>query len=123
MRATVICLTPVKNEGDQIDRFLKCASLWADHIIVCYQNSTDASTEIALNYEKVNLIENPSVKFNELERQKILLAKAREIPGKKLLIAPRSLCTDNAVMVASLAYHKYKAGIFADLTLEAKATS
>ena len=46
-----------------------------------------------------------------------------EAEGKKLLIAPRSLCTDNAVMVASLAYHKYKAGIFADLTLEAKATS
>jgi N6-L-threonylcarbamoyladenine synthase len=43
--------------------------------------------------------------------------------GKTLLIAPRSLCTDNAVMVASLAYHKYKAGIFADLDLEAKATS
>jgi tRNA A37 threonylcarbamoyltransferase TsaD len=39
----------------------------------------------------------------------------------KLLIAPKNLCTDNAVMVASLAYHKYKAGMFADLTLEAKA--
>ena len=39
----------------------------------------------------------------------------------KLLIAPKNLCTDNAVMVASLAYYKYKAGIFADLTLEAKA--
>jgi N6-L-threonylcarbamoyladenine synthase len=39
----------------------------------------------------------------------------------KLLTAPKSLCTDNAVMVASLAYHKFKAGMFADLTLEAKA--
>lgn len=43
--------------------------------------------------------------------------------NRKLLIAPRSLCTDNAVMVASLAYHKYKAKMFADLTLEAKARS
>ena len=34
---------------------------------------------------------------------------------------PKNLCTDNAVMVASLAYHKYKAGMFADLTLEPKA--
>ena len=41
----------------------------------------------------------------------------------KLLIAPKKLCTDNAVMVASLAYHKFKDGIFADLTLEAKARS
>lgn len=39
----------------------------------------------------------------------------------KLLIAPKKLCTDNAVMVASLAYHKFQTGLFADLTLEAKA--
>ncbi len=43
-------------------------------------------------------------------------------PSKKLLIAPKQYCTDNAVMVASLAYHKYQAGLFADLTLEPKAT-
>jgi N6-L-threonylcarbamoyladenine synthase len=42
-------------------------------------------------------------------------------PAKKLLVAPKAYCTDNAVMVASLAYHKYKAGLFADLTLEPKA--
>lgn len=41
----------------------------------------------------------------------------------KLLVAPRKYCTDNAVMIASLAYHKYQAGIFADLSLEAKASS
>jgi N6-L-threonylcarbamoyladenine synthase len=44
-------------------------------------------------------------------------------PPKKLLIAPKQYCTDNAVMVASLAYHKFKAGLFADLTLEPKARS
>jgi N6-L-threonylcarbamoyladenine synthase len=43
--------------------------------------------------------------------------------AKKLLIAPKQYCTDNAVMVASLAYHKFKAGLFADLTLEPKASS
>jgi N6-L-threonylcarbamoyladenine synthase len=41
----------------------------------------------------------------------------------RLLVAPRNLCTDNAVMVASLAWHKYKAGLFADLTLEPKASA
>jgi N6-L-threonylcarbamoyladenine synthase len=40
-----------------------------------------------------------------------------------MLIAEKRYCTDNAVMVASLAYHKYKANLFADLTLEPKATS
>ncbi|MBN2315689.1 MAG: tRNA (adenosine(37)-N6)-threonylcarbamoyltransferase complex transferase subunit TsaD [Sedimentisphaerales bacterium] len=44
-------------------------------------------------------------------------------PPKKLLVAPKKYCTDNAVMVASLAYYKYKAGLFADLTLEPKASS
>jgi N6-L-threonylcarbamoyladenine synthase len=44
-------------------------------------------------------------------------------PAKKLLIAPKQYCTDNAVMVASLAYYKFKAGLFADLTLEPKASS
>ena len=45
------------------------------------------------------------------------------VPAKKLLIAPKQYCTDNAVMVASLAYYKFKAKLFADLTLEPKAYS
>jgi N6-L-threonylcarbamoyladenine synthase len=44
-------------------------------------------------------------------------------PSKKLLVAPEQYCTDNAVMVASLAYYKFKASLFADLTLEPKTTS
>jgi N6-L-threonylcarbamoyladenine synthase len=42
--------------------------------------------------------------------------------NRKLLIASKPLCTDNAVMVASLAYYKFKANLFADLTLEPKAS-
>ena len=44
-------------------------------------------------------------------------------PARKLLVAPKVYCTDNAVMVASLAYYKFKAGQFADLSLEPKAGS
>ena len=44
-------------------------------------------------------------------------------PPRKLLVAQKQYCTDNAVMVASLAYYKFKAGLFADLTLEPKASS
>jgi N6-L-threonylcarbamoyladenine synthase len=40
-----------------------------------------------------------------------------------LLIAPKPLCTDNAAMVASLAYYYYQAGRFAGLDLEPVATS
>ena len=40
-----------------------------------------------------------------------------------LMTAAKQYCTDNAAMVASLAYYKYKAGQFADLSLEPKAAS
>jgi N6-L-threonylcarbamoyladenine synthase len=46
-----------------------------------------------------------------------------DVPRKKLLVAPKRYCTDNAVMVASLAYYKFRAGLFADLTLEPKSHS
>ena len=51
------------------------------------------------------------------------LEQMAEKTRRTMLIAPKQYCTDNAVMVASLAYHKYKAGLFADLTLETKAGS
>jgi tRNA A37 threonylcarbamoyltransferase TsaD len=41
-------------------------------------------------------------------------------PPLRLMMAPKQYCTDNAVMVASLAYYKFKAGLFAQLSLEAK---
>ncbi len=44
-------------------------------------------------------------------------------PPIKLLVAPKQYCTDNAVMVASLGYYKFKDRLFADLTLEPKASS
>jgi len=84
-KPTIICLTPVKNEAWILDRFLQCASLWADHIIIADQ-STDNSAEIARRYPKVTVVHNPSAGFNEPERQKLLLAAARRIPGPRLLI-------------------------------------
>ncbi len=50
------------------------------------------------------------------------LEKMAQRTDRKLLVAPKKYCTDNAVMVASLAWYKYKAGLFADMTLEAKAS-
>jgi len=61
------------------------------------------------------------VAANTLLRQ--ALTKMCNSTKRNLLIAPKPLCTDNAVMVASLGYHKFKAGRFADLALEAIAAS
>jgi N6-L-threonylcarbamoyladenine synthase len=62
------------------------------------------------------------VAANSLLRTELAKLCQSYLPAKKLLVAPKPYCTDNAVMVASLAYHRYKAGLFADLTLEPKAT-
>lgn len=86
LRPKVICLTPVKNEAWILERFLKLASLWADHIIIADQMSTDGSREIARSFEKVILVDNNSEAFNEPERQKLLITEARKIIGPRLLI-------------------------------------
>lgn len=86
-RATVVCMTPVKNEEWIMKRFLEAASLWADVIVVADQGSTDRTTEICRSFSKVKLIQNTSEKFNEEGRQDLLIRSAREIPGKRLLIA------------------------------------
>lgn len=86
-RPKIICLTPVKNEGWILDTFLRCASVWADHIIVADQMSTDASREIMARFEKAILVDNESPVFNEPERVQLLLREARKITGPKILIA------------------------------------
>lgn len=86
-RPKLICMTPVKNEAWILDRFLRCASVWADHIIIADQGSEDATREIAQSFPKVTLVENKSKTFDEIQRQKLLLSEARKIEGPKVLFA------------------------------------
>ena len=60
------------------------------------------------------------VAANSLLRQQLQQCCSQQ--GRKLLIAPRKYCTDNAAMVAGLAHHKLQAHLTADLSLEPKAT-
>ena len=53
---------------------------------------------------------------------RLALERMCEKHGKALLVAEKKYCTDNAVMVASLGYHKFRAGLFADISLEPEAT-
>lgn len=82
----MICITPVKNESWILEKFLKLTSLWADHIIIADQQSTDNSIEIASKFEKVIIVKNEN-SYNEFERTKILLDAARKIEGKKIIFA------------------------------------
>lgn len=85
-RPLVICLTPIKDEAWILERFLKCASVWADHIVIADQQSSDESKDIARSFPKVTLIENKSESFNEPERQQLLIGEARKFPGPKILL-------------------------------------
>jgi len=87
MQPKLICLTPVLNEAWILERFLKCASLWADHIIIADQGSTDGSVEIAKRFEKVLFIDNRNDgDFNEMQMRAPLFEAANKIEGPKILI-------------------------------------
>lgn len=75
----MIVMTPVRNEAWVLKLFLTVTSIWADHIIIADQMSTDGSRDIAMSFPKVTLIDNDNPEFNEADRQKMLIEKAREI--------------------------------------------
>jgi hypothetical protein len=82
-----IVVTPGGPEAWILDRFLRCVSLWADHIVIADQGSTDGSREIAARHPKVTLIENPGPEYDEGARQRLLLEAARGFPGTRLIFA------------------------------------
>ncbi len=85
MKPLLICMTPIRNEAWILHAFLKATSLWADYIIIADQMSTDGSREIALSYPKVILIDNNNSNYDEASRQKLLIDRARQIEGDKIL--------------------------------------
>lgn len=85
----IVCLTPVKNEEWILDNFLAATSLWADKIIVAYQKSNDKTLDLCKKFKKVVVVKNNSVKYDEVERQKLLIEESRKLfPNMKhILIA------------------------------------
>jgi len=82
-RPTVICMAPVRNEASILDRFLQCASLWADRTIVGDHCSDDGSREVASRYPKVDLLFEDSPDFSEGPRRAPLVRRpvAMLVPG------------------------------------------
>lgn len=107
-RPTIIVLVPVRNEAWILHRFLQCTLLWADHIIIADQCSEDGSADIARSYPNVTVIENPDPTFSEVERQKLLLRAAREIPGPRLLMA---LDADEILSANVLDSHEWQSAL------------
>jgi hypothetical protein len=100
-----ICLTPTRNEHWIIGKFLAAASSWADHVIVADQNSTDGTLEALQSSPKVDCVINQSPVFNELERRRLLLDRARRIPGRRILFG---LDADEAFSANSLESAEWK---------------
>lgn len=84
-KASIVVLTPVRNEAWVLDAFLTCTSSWADYIILADQHSNDGTREIAQKYEKVILIDNPTDEWFEYICRTRLLEEAAKIPGDKIL--------------------------------------
>jgi hypothetical protein len=66
----VICLTPVRNESWIIKPFLAASKMWADHVIVADQGSTDGTLELLQSTREVETIINAAKTYDERHRQR-----------------------------------------------------
>ena len=82
----IVVLTPVKDEEWILERFLWACSRFADHILVLDQQSQDRSVEICASFNKVTVIANPSLTYDELSRSKLLVDHARRLFGEGNLL-------------------------------------
>lgn len=79
-------MTATRNYGWVTSAFLKANSQWADYIIIADQHSTDGTREIALQYPNVILLDNNDLEYSETKRSEMVINRAREIEGDKILI-------------------------------------
>lgn len=83
----IVVMTPVRNEAWVLRAFLEATSLWADHIIIADQMSTDGSREIAKEYPKVVLVDNNRKEMHQAATRRLLFEEAKKIEGDKILFA------------------------------------
>src|SRR5688572_17685202 len=81
-----VCVTPTRNESWIIKPFLAAAKCWATDILIADQGSTDGTQEKVQQCPTAELLINTSPVFDENHRQQLLLTRARQIPGKRILI-------------------------------------
>ena len=84
---SLVVVAQIKNEERSIYRFLKTCDLFADHIILFDQGSTDRTLEIASQFQKVKAYQNNEKHLNESNTIRKLYEIARsEISGPKIIL-------------------------------------
>ncbi len=87
-RPAIVVLTPLKNDAWILRRFLEVTSVFADHILIADQGSTDGGREMCREFDKVTVLDNSASDYDEASRQQMLIAAARElVPLPRLLLA------------------------------------
>lgn len=84
---TRICLTPTRNEAWIMPHFLAAAATWAHRIIVADQRSEDATPRLVQEHPRGELVRNDLLEYDEAYRQRLLLDRARQAAGPKVLLA------------------------------------
>lgn len=83
----IIVITPVRNEAWVLEAFLAHCSSWANRIIIADQHSTDGSREIAAQFPKVTLIDNPQKEMHQATVRYHLFKEVDQIAGDKIVFA------------------------------------
>jgi hypothetical protein len=81
-----ICVTPIRNEAWIIKNFISATKLWASHVVVADQGSTDGTLQYLQATPGVDVVINDTP-FDELHRQRLLVGQARRVSGGRILIA------------------------------------
>jgi len=77
----------VKNEEWILDRFIRCARLWADKVVILDQGSDDATKEIATSYKEVLYRDIGQIEYDEGYFRRVLIETAREWSRESIMIA------------------------------------
>ena len=140
---TAVIVAKLYYLADENDNFLELEKLAKEVMKLCQESNSNFSFSYEVEDsipEKLHDIATKiygasGVKFTEnlnakrvsyakdLMRQKLSVSEVAAKCGAEIFLPPLKLCGDNGAMIGAQAYYNYEAGILADESLNAHATS
>jgi hypothetical protein len=84
-RPVILCC-PTKNELHNLSRLVHAWRLYADHVVIADQMSTDGSREYLSQFQNVKVIDNLNTVFSETDRIQLLVDGARSISESAIIL-------------------------------------